>query len=546
MALKIKSKCNSHIVNQIYSYEQSLPKNQRKELGITYTPQFIVDYINNELLSRVDFKEGFQVIDPSCGAGTFLIDLIYKIKAITNESYKQIIENRVYGIDYDEQSIILLNELLKGLVEEEGKTLEKTNIVYGNSLDRSFFKSYINDKKFDIVCGNPPYIKIQNIPKSERRFLDQWSFIQGNTDTYIPFYQLAFELLKPEGVGGYISSNTFLKTKSGKKLCQHLLDEKMMFELVNFKDNKIFKNLNTYTCICLFSKSPNESYTYKEPTNNKNNSFKEMNCCKKTYPVPLEEATILNKHLKTIKSIESAKYTLSNITDIRVGLATLADDVYFFDRFLNQGDYIWFGEDILLGKEKIETEILKPCIKVNSMIMGYIIFPYKKINGKYIPMQEKDIAKYPHAYSYLQKHKKRLLKRDRGKIKPDQWFLYGRSQGINSLWGEKLLTPTLSLNPKFIECQEKEWLYLSGYGVFLKEKSPYDLSTLQRILSSEIMAFYIDKKSKKMQSGWSVYSKEFLKNFSIPEFNQKEIEFINYADEEILNKFLFETYKKAF
>ena len=538
-------------LEEIYNYESNLPLKNRKEKGITYTPYFVVNYINERLLKNTVIDDKFRIIDISCGAGVFLVDLIFKIKNITNESFKHIIENTIYGIDYDNQAILLLQSILSRIVAEEGNTLDKANLFCGNSLNKAFLTKCLGNKKFKLIPGNPPYVRIQNIPDSDRVFVKNWKLISGNTDLYIPFYEAGISLLEPNGVLGYISSNTFLKNKSGTVLSKFLLENKLIYELIDFKDQQVFERLNTYTTICLLKNSrENKHYEYKEPGEDfvlrELSGFKS---CYKKYPVHQNDIAILNEDVKIINTIESAGDKLIDIVNIKVGLATLADYIYFLPNCEENGEHVKFkskkSEEVI-----VEKGILKRCIKVSVIkntedvlkTKDYIIFPYKLCEGKYVPMTEDDLRAFPLAHKYLFDHKEELLKRDKGKIDQDRWHLYGRTQGLNSLWGDKLLIPPLAQSPLFIRSQDEDLLYLSGYAIFKKSNTPYTLNVIKKILESNIMKMYINKKSKKMQDGWSVYSKEFMKNFSIPKLNNDEIKFILTADTQQVNDFLIKKY----
>lgn len=518
-------------MREVYAYAQSQPSSKRKSLGVTYTPPNLIDYISGRLLSRLGgVCHDFRVIDLSCGAGAFLLRMASQINSLTGESYKHIIENRIYGIDYDRSAVSLLNQLLVDLARSEGSTLSRTNIYHGNSLDRKFLSSVLGQKKFHAVVGNPPYVRTHNIPIEDREMLKSWTTCSGNTDLYIPFYEAGIELMTDDGVLGYISSNTFLKNKSGSLLCKYLADNRLIFTLVDFKEHQMFDNLNTYTTICLLSKQPNTSYEYAEPGPEfDTKTVTGLRFCKKHYPVAWDRLATSNDDVRLIEIAESAGTPLWKLTDIRVGLATLADKVFF-------------------GEHDVEPEILKRCVKVSTLkgasdlAHKHIIFPYRQCGGKYVGMTEKELQEFPKAYAHLLEHKERLLERDKGKCKA-KWFLYGRTQGINSLWGEKLFVPPLAKTPVLIKCTDSEILYLSGYAIFRKSGSPYSLDVIKRVLESQLMTMYMDKKSKKMQDGWAVYSKEFMKNFSIPEFSQKDQKFIVEASKEELDEFLYKRYK---
>jgi type I restriction-modification system DNA methylase subunit len=135
-------------------YENITTKNLKKSLGQVYTPKnTVMDMIEMHDFSSITTDSDNKIIDISCGSGYFLIPIIEKY-ASKGFSVKNIVKNLVYGVDKDEFSVFLtkLSILLK-YPELENKDL---NIFQGDILFDSI--NPIDDYKFDLIIGNPPYI----------------------------------------------------------------------------------------------------------------------------------------------------------------------------------------------------------------------------------------------------------------------------------------------------------------------------------------------------------------------------------------------------
>lgn len=83
------------------------------------------------------------------------------------------------------------------LLEEGVEVNQFPNLYVCNSLEELSKECY--KRKFDVVVGNPPYVRAKNIDEEIKPSLENWKVVTGNADLYIPFYQLGIELLKDHG-----------------------------------------------------------------------------------------------------------------------------------------------------------------------------------------------------------------------------------------------------------------------------------------------------------------------------------------------------------
>jgi type I restriction-modification system DNA methylase subunit len=217
---------------------------------------------------------------------------------LTIEEKANILKEHIYGVDIDDQAVEVtkLSLMLKMLEGEWGfvkgtqvlPMLDK-NIKCGNSLvsgnvlelNRYFgedfhkikpfnweeeFKGVIVDEGgFDVVIGNPPYVKIQTMQETNPKIVDflkqnYKSAQSGNYDLYIVFIEKGIKLLRKNGYLGYITPHKFFNSGYGLNLRTLILKEKLIKRIVHFGDIQIFENATTYTCLLFIQNNKNQNF----------------------------------------------------------------------------------------------------------------------------------------------------------------------------------------------------------------------------------------------------------------------------------------------
>jgi hypothetical protein len=487
---------------------------EEKLKGQFFTPFFVID----KILDDIDYDNpsilGKTIIDPACGDGRFLERIVKRIIKYSNrEKLKENLE-LVYGWDIDEiaikKAIKRLNLLIEPFKIKVNWNITKTNSLYKIEMENNLFYFY-NQKKFDFIVGNPPYIRIQHLKKDERNFIQNYyKFCKsGSTDIYIAFYELALSLLKDNGKVGYITPNTFLNTDTAKYLREYFEKKQNLIQITNYKDIQLFDDATTYSAIVIFDNKKHLNFLYQEAVSK--NFFKER---------IINFSEIKNKkfwQLSTNKLKKIKGKRLGDIAKIHVGITTLADKIYIMPLVKKEKDYYFLktkDNEII----KLEKDILKPIIKVsklkkaNEPIKEYILFPYKKIDEKHQIIPENELKeKYPFAYQYLLKVKPILDKRDNGKKNPITWYAFGRTQGLNTTFGKKILFSPINKEPNFILSNYEDATFYSGYCI----KYNGDYEKLLEQLNSKRMKEYIEVSARDFRNGWKAYNKKIVQEFII-------------------------------
>lgn len=555
------SSLNISSIKELENYlELIIPVGDRKFNGAFFTPDYIIDFIINEIQP----KENDTNLDPSCGCGAFLVGLTDYYKRTFNKPIKKIIKENIFGSDILEYNIHRAKLILTIYALQNGEQLKDTdfNLYHQDSLRTSWKMS------FDNIVGNPPYVKFQDLTDDNRNYLAKhWTTVEGGTfNLYFAFFELGYKLLKPTGKLGYITPNNYFTSLAGESLRKYFLHQKCVTRIVDFSHKKVF-DAQTYTAITFLNKQQNEAITYDRIKDGYSPELFLANA--NGSPNYLENLNVKKwRLLKTdeqqnIKTIETIGKPIGKLFDICVGIATLKDEIFFIDGSKQKNGYYLKTTDN--GTFEIEKEIVKPVYKISDFRTQdevecntrKIICPYNIKNGIATAIPESDFKKkYPKCYAYFLSEKENLLARDKGKVKFEPFFVWGRTQGLTRK-GKKILNPTFSQHPRFLLVEEEEGFFTNGYGLYFREQESNELfgefinpitkleniDVVQKILNSIVMDYYVTKTSVAIEGGYPCYQKNFIEKFTIPELTQEEIETIrNISNPQEIDDFLIGKY----
>lgn len=540
--------------------ELIIPVGDRKFNGAFFTPDYIIDFIINEIQP----KENDTNLDPSCGCGAFLVGLTDYYKRTFNKPIKKIIKENIFGSDILEYNIHRTKLILTIYALQNGEQLKNSdfNLYHQDSLRTNWKIS------FDNIVGNPPYVKFQDLTDDNRNHLaNHFTTVEGGTfNLYFAFFELGYKLLKATGKLGYITPNNYFTSLAGEALRKYFQRQKCVTRIIDFSHKKVF-DAQTYTAITFLSKQQNEAITYDRIKEQQTPEAFVANA--NGSPNYLENLNVKKwRLLKTdeqqnIKTIETIGKPIGKLFDICVGIATLKDDIFFIDGSNKKnGCYIKTTDN---GTFEIEKEVVKPVYKISDFRTQEevenntrkIIFPYNIKNGIATAIPESDFKKkFPKCYAYFITEKENLLARDKGKVAFEPFFVWGRTQGLTRT-GKKILNPTFSQHPRFLLVEE-EGFFTNGYGLYFREQQSNgmfndlinpitkqeNIDVVQKILNSYIMDYYVTKTSVAIEGGYPCYQKNFIEKFTIPELTEEEIEIIrSLNDTEEIDEYLLGKYQ---
>jgi len=566
--IKLFDKHTFEIEELLELFEFVISPKDKEVNGAVFTPEYIRKHIVNSTIQKQKNKKliNTKFGDIACGSGGFFKTIAEILIKKTKKSYFEIYRDNIYGLDIQEYSIIRTKILLSLLAIINGEDSHEFifNLYCGNALsfDWKTVKTIKENKGFDIIVGNPPYVSSSKIDKETKDLLKKWSVSStGKPDLYIPFFEIGIENLSNKGVLEYITVNTFYRSLNGRAVRSYFSKNKYNLSIIDFGGEQLFKKRSTYTCICSIVKTKSDSVHYIKSLSHQIDKIKSSEYINIPYD-DLDDFKgwylINKKDLKIISKIENCGTPLVEKFEIKNGFATLKNNIYVFKPIKEDNKYFYLLKD---NKEyKIEKEICKNAIKPNTLKSESelvdktekLIFPYnietrendlfdKKILQLRI-INEIDLKQsFPYTYKYLVTQKKTLTKRDKGKRKYEQWFAFGRNQAL-TIKGNKLLFPYITNKPNFVLTNDEDLMFYNGYAII--SDSIDELRLLKKILMSKIFWFYIEKISKPYAGDYYSVAKNYIKYFGICKLTNKETEiFLNLEKQSDIDVFLERKYK---
>ena len=463
-----------------------------KELGQVFTPIKIV----NQMLDLIDYNNekilDKKILEPSFGDGIFLLEIINRyIRQCKSLKYNKkkienLLSNNIYGIEIDKSLFdIVLNKLKSLPYKVEWKIYNADTL-----------KTNLNIS-FDYVIGNPPYIKLHNLSFEYRNFLkNNFKFTKNGTiDTYIAFYEYALNNIKNNGKIIYITPNMYFRNTTNKNFRDYIIENNLINTIIDFKDEKVFKDFNTYTCITLLCK------------NNKNFKVYENDKFLNTFHFN----DFINRDFIFLSNENQTKFfngnifnSLENIANIQYGLCTMRDTIYITDNYYEKDNNFYFNN------YPIEKEMIKNCYKGTKLHKNEklkIIFPYEKRNNKIQVIPENKLKeKYPLCYRYLLENKKELLKRDI--TNKTLWYEYGRNQGIQNIFNEKIGLDIMINGGVNCKILKKEDLIYSGIFITCS-----NIKNILTILKSSNFFEYCRLFGKDLQNNYKTITTTLIKKY---------------------------------
>ena len=359
-----------------------------------------------------------------------------------------------------------LKEKLKALEKEQDDTNNNKLYEDGNAFEWRFQFPQLLDENgmfvgFDIVIGNPPYIK-EATDKNAFNGLRSSEYYQGKMDLWYIFACKGIDLLKPNACLCYIATNNWVTNDGASLLRNKVVSDTKIIQLIDFFDAMIFDSASIQTMIMLFQKdsiTDNYSFDYRKVQQKQANKQAAINLLKKIHDdsnvffMPLINRAHFLNQLLTFASTENDQILqlISNTTHIllndKEGLKEISSGIDVLQDYVNKkaqqllnnkkqiGDGIFVlsqQEYDSLSLNCTEKELIKPYY-TSKLINRYSVC---KKNSEWIIYTDSSVNDRISLYPNIQKHLDQFSKVITSVNKP-----YGlhRARKKESFEGEKIL-----------------------------------------------------------------------------------------------------------
>jgi len=485
------------------------------EKGEIFTKPSVVDFMLKT--SGIDdniLNPETRILEPSCGQGEFVL-------AIARELCKKV---SPAGIENGKRFKLLITAYD---ISSENISIAKTQTLQILSSTFSFEDSsflveqwyknsdfLINNDKllFTHVIGNPPYVRIENIPlELLRKYRKIFSTMKGRADLYIAFYEKSLSLLSSKGILSFICTDRWTKNRYGSSLREYISKSFQLDLFVDMYGQNAFKSeVLTYPAITQFSRrrkkqtiiihNPmiNQSLSNMVTMSLRDSNVKlEVGLIRKDvvngdkpwmFGSP-DELSLINRLENEFPLIEDAG------CKVFIGAATGNNKVYIIDNTLD-----------------IEPCRKVPMVKAGDIKSGIHNNSQKFIINTYDENGVIDLALFPKLQAYLESHSDILKARHVAKNSPDAWY-----KTIDRVYPErasakKLLIPDIK--------SELTAVYNEGFhpnnSIYYICSNSWNLRALQAVLLSGLGQLFVSVYSTKVSGGNLRFQAQHLRKIRLP------------------------------
>ncbi|EAK2622411.1 class I SAM-dependent DNA methyltransferase [Campylobacter coli] len=399
-----------------------------------------------------------------------------------------------------------------------------------------------NFKGFDLIIGNPPYIRQEELKELKPHLAKNYKVYKGTSDIYTYFYELGFNVLKDRGgVLSYITSNKYTRAGYGEALREFLLKNVKFLEYTDLNGIKVFDSATVDTSILCFEKSKS-----------KDNKFKYLalsNEILKTCAYDIGLYKDFAEFSQNSLSKESFTFSDENTSALKAKIERIGTPLKeWYGLNINYGIKTGLNEAFIITTEK-RNEILANCKDeaekertaklIRKMLRGRDIKRYSyEWAGLWVigtfPSLKIDIEQYPALKQYLSQflpHIEQSGEKGCRKKTSNKWFetqdniaYYEEFEKEKIVWAE----------------MTKEACFVYDNSNFFTNQTCYffthcDYKYLLAILNSRLIVYYMQYISSHLGQGAFRWIRQYIEKLPIPKINSKNEkladELINLVDE---------------
>lgn len=376
---------------------------------------------------------------------------------------------------------------------------------------------------FDVVVGNPPYVRQELIPPVLlAEYRSRYHTVYDRADLYIPFIEHSLRALKTGGVLGFICADRWMKNRYGGPLRAMVAKDFHLRAFVDMNHAPAFHaNVVAYPAVTIIAREkPGITRTAHNPeispqaltqlagellatsSESTTSSVREMACV-----AAGAEPWILDSsdQMAVLRRLEGDFPTLEEVgCKVGIGVATGADKVFI-------GPY---------DELDVEDDRKLPLVMTRDIQSGHVewrgfgvVNPFKDGAGSGLV----DLTDYPRLQRYLETHKDAVCRRHVAQKAPAYWYRT-IDRITESLTHEpKLLIPDIKGEAQIVYDEGK---FYPHHNLYFVTSTTWDLQTLQAVLLSRVTRLFVASYSTKMRGGFLRFQAQYLRRIRLPQWEQ--------------------------
>jgi adenine-specific DNA-methyltransferase len=388
------------------------------------------------------------------------------------------------------------------------------------------------DSGFDIVIGNPPYVRIQTLKKKDPKLVSFFkehyaSAAKGNYDLYVIFVEAGLRLLRHDGHLAYICPHKFFNSDYGVGLRALISKGRHLRHVVHFGDEQVFPGASIYTCLLFLAKAGSTDCRFVK-AHNLQAWMLNLQGQEAKFPASTITASGWNFQVGTnsrvFEQLQQIPTKLGEVASrISQGIRTSANEVYVLDVLAKrQGRITAFSKEldteVVLESKGVwpflQGREIKPyCVMPSTKV---VIIPYELDSERMELMTFSKITEtFPLVAEYLLKNRKVLQAREEGRMQSRNWYAYIYPKNLDVMMQPKLLVPDIADRACFALDEDGRYAFTSGYGITFRDESKHPMKFMLGLCNSRVLEFYWKQVSTPLRGGFFRYFTQFIEQFPV-------------------------------
>ncbi len=510
------------------SVAAALDPDRVDEYGAVFTRHWIVELI----LDLVGFTPdrdlaATHAIEPACGEGAFLGPIVERLLRSCTAHGRSITDaaEALFACDLQPSHVEASRTRVATTLRDHGvdqRTAEELAISWVKHDD--FLLSDHRDGVADFVVGNPPYIRLEDLPSARRAaYRAVCQTMGGRADVFVGFYEVGLQALRRGGVLGFICADRWMRNQYGASLRQMVADRFSVEATIEMHDVDAFADtVSAYPSITIIRRAPQGQVTLV----NAHRSF------------DAAAAGRLRAWKPNASTTEDPDFGIASLptwfdgraswpTGSPERLALLAEFERRFPPLEDPHTGTRVGIGVATGADKIfitddvdtvESSQLLPLAMVADTMSGqldwsghYLVSPWASDGSGLV-----DLADFPRLGDYLETHAPALLKRNVAGRRPQQWY-----RTIDRV------DPTLTAKPKLFFPDIKATVHpvfddgttYPHHNLYWVTSTDWDVEVLGGLLLSKIAQLFVECYAVRMRGGYLRFQAQYMRRIRVPNLN---------------------------
>jgi len=488
------------------------------ERGAVYTKREVVAF----MLDLVGYEPSrplyqMRLLEPSFGGGEFLLEAVRRlILARNTQNGKADLADCIRAVELHTNTFNTTKAKLALMLREHGFCEAESHRLMSYWLVSGDFLLEPMRGHFDMVVGNPPYVRQEMIPAALlAQYRKLYATLYDRADLYVPFIERSLSLLTQGGQLAFICADRWTKNKYGGPLRDMVSKGFHLRACVDMVDTLAFdSDVIAYPAITLIERAPGSATLVVERPDIDDRKLSALaKALRLGKPSPAHgvslvenavsgsEPWVLSSSAKRalLRRLEALYPTLEEAgCKVGIGVATGADKV-----FIAQMDQL-----------DVETSRKLPLVTTKDISSGCVawtgqgvINPFED-DGKLV-----DLSKYPKLKKHLHQHREVIASRHVAQKAPANWY-----RTIDRI------TPSLAARPKLLIPDIKGSAHVvfedgklyPHHNLYYVVAEHWDLRALQAVLLSRVARQFVAAYSTAMRGGFLRFQAQYLRRIRIP------------------------------